>query len=123
MKSKATKKTKQTVGNDGELSGSDMIMLERSRQIVQERWTPGHDDTFDQGELACAGASYAMAASVQSSHNAQLAQLAKPPRQWPYENKWWKPTADPIRNLVKAGALIAAEIDRLQRSKARKNKG
>ena len=35
---------------------------------------------------------------------------------WPWDMKWWKPSdEDPIRNLVKAGALIAAEIDRLQR--------
>jgi hypothetical protein len=34
---------------------------------------------------------------------------------WPWDEKWWKPSTNPIRNLVKAGALIAAEIDRLQR--------
>jgi hypothetical protein len=34
---------------------------------------------------------------------------------WPWDQDWWKPSPDPIRNLVKAGALIAAEIDRLQR--------
>jgi hypothetical protein len=39
------------------------------------------------------------------------------PRPWPpsWSYNWWKPSDDPIRNLVKAGALIAAEIDRLQR--------
>lgn len=31
------------------------------------------------------------------------------------EEKWWKPSDDPIRNLVKVSALIAAEIDRLKR--------
>jgi len=36
---------------------------------------------------------------------------------WPWEREAWKPSEDPIRNLVKAGALIAAEIDRLQRLK------
>lgn len=36
---------------------------------------------------------------------------------WPWDENWWKPSLDPIRNLVKAGALLAAEIDRLQRSK------
>jgi hypothetical protein len=34
---------------------------------------------------------------------------------WPWDNKYWKPSEDKVRNLVKAGALIAAEIDRLQR--------
>jgi hypothetical protein len=32
---------------------------------------------------------------------------------WPWSFEWWKPK-DRIRNLVRAGALIAAEIDRLQ---------
>lgn len=36
---------------------------------------------------------------------------------WPFNRKEWKPSSDPIRNLVKAGALIAAEIDRLHRVK------
>jgi hypothetical protein len=34
---------------------------------------------------------------------------------WPWDAEWWKPSPDSVRNLVKAGALIAAEIDRLQR--------
>jgi len=33
---------------------------------------------------------------------------------WPWEKSWWKPTPnDRVKELVKAGALIAAEIDRL----------
>jgi hypothetical protein len=43
----------------------------------------------------------------------------RPPRfDWPWDASWWKPSNDPVRNLVKAGALIAAEIDRLQRAAA-----
>ncbi len=34
---------------------------------------------------------------------------------WPWEMAWLKISEDPVRNLVKAGALIAAEIDRLLR--------
>lgn len=37
---------------------------------------------------------------------------------WPWDAKWWKPSDDPIKNLVKSGALIAAEIDRLQNIKS-----
>ena len=38
-----------------------------------------------------------------------------PPAHWPWLDGW-KPTPDDrIRELAKAGALIAAEIDRLQR--------
>jgi hypothetical protein len=36
-----------------------------------------------------------------------------PLHRWPWEPEGWKPSDDPIRNLVKAGSLIAAEIDRL----------
>lgn len=36
--------------------------------------------------------------------------------EWPFDAEWWKPSNDPVRNLVKAGALIAAEIDRLLRA-------
>jgi hypothetical protein len=36
------------------------------------------------------------------------------PANWPWEGEWWKPSTDPVRNLVKAGALIASEIDRLK---------
>jgi hypothetical protein len=35
------------------------------------------------------------------------------PREWPWDSKWWKP-GERIRELEKAGALIAAEIARLE---------
>jgi hypothetical protein len=37
------------------------------------------------------------------------------PKDWPWDLSWLKPSPDPKHNLVKAGALIAAEIDRLNR--------
>ena len=37
-----------------------------------------------------------------------------PPPSWPWVRRWWKPT-DRRRDLVKAGALILAEIERLDR--------
>jgi hypothetical protein len=38
------------------------------------------------------------------------------PEEWPWFQERWKPTPDNrIRELVKAGALIAAEIDRMLR--------
>ena len=42
---------------------------------------------------------------------------------WPFDAIWLKLTDDPIRNLVKAGALIAAEIDRLQRAGESRSEG
>lgn len=41
------------------------------------------------------------------------------PDSWPWAKKYWKPKT-PLEDLVKAGALIAAEIDRLQRLSDRK---
>jgi hypothetical protein len=38
-------------------------------------------------------------------------------RLWPFEPASYKLSDDPIRNLTKAGALIAAEIDRLERTR------
>ena len=37
------------------------------------------------------------------------------PNNWPWDRSW-KPSADPIRNLGRARALSAAEIDRLTRA-------
>ena len=35
------------------------------------------------------------------------------PKSWPWEKSWWKSGAR-LNDLIKAGALIAAEIDRMQ---------
>ncbi len=42
------------------------------------------------------------------------------PFRWPWSSKWWKPK-DRRRDLVRAGALIVAEIKRLERA-SRKDK-
>lgn len=101
-------------------TGVELIKKERERQIVHEGWTPEHDDNHRSGELNDAAIGYAQAAAYQArgeSHamisSAQKAGMIR----WPWEDSWWKPSEDQIRNLVKAGALIAAEIDRIQRSR------
>ena len=98
------------------MSGIDLIMTERIRQIEQEGWTPEHDDEHDAGELAAAGAAYAMNAADQLHPYSQGDGCNEQPPCWPWDDEWWKPK-DPLRDLVRAGALIAAEIDRLQRRK------
>jgi hypothetical protein len=91
-------------------TGIELIAEERQRQIDAESYTPEHDDEHDSGELAGAGACYAL--STVFSENGMIRILD---RFWPWDVQDWKPTK-PIRDLVKAGALIAAEIDRLQRA-------
>jgi len=93
------------------MNGAEMIAAERQRQIEVEGWTPEHDDEHDNGELIAASICYARIGCPYPSIRDSTSPL------WPWDAKWWKPAFrhDKIRNLVKAGALIAAEIDRLQR--------
>lgn len=87
------------------------VMGERVRQITAEGWTPEHDDAYQSGELANAAASYAMTEPPMRHDNSA-------PLYWPWAGSWWKPT-DRRRDLVKAGALIIAEIERLDRAALR----
>jgi hypothetical protein len=77
------------------------IEAERRRQIEAEGWTPEHDDEHSSGELADAAACYARGRQMSSV--------------WPWADEWWKPGTR-RRELVKAGALIVAEIERLDRA-------
>ena len=88
------------------MSGADLIAAERRRQIDAEGWTPEHDDEHTAHELVYAAVAYAKAAANDPFHAYQ----------WPWAGASFKRCHDPIRNLVKAGALIAAEIDRLKRA-------
>lgn len=95
-------------------TGAQRIQAERLRQTLGEGWTPEHDDEHVAGQLLLAAISYARAAYA-SDPVPYL--LSAPPHEWPWNHSWWKPSTDPIRNLEKAGALIAAEIDRLLRAR------
>lgn len=83
------------------------VLSERRRQITSEGWTPEHDDEHAGFELARAGACYA-------EYGNWPAHSEVPPNSWPWPAAWWKPS-DYRRNLVKAAALILAEIERLDR--------
>ncbi|MEM7069834.1 MAG: hypothetical protein AAF478_13230 [Pseudomonadota bacterium] len=89
------------------------IAAERQRQLEKEGWTLEHDDTHINGEMATAAACYALAV-VDEQDGGILRLPDKTPYVWPWDDKWWKP-CDRRRNLVKAGALIIAEIERLDR--------
>lgn len=93
------------------------IIAERQRQQSVEGWTPEHDDEHHTGELARAAVCYASHAG--NPHNKNMVDYQKtfPPARWPWSQDWWKPT-NPRRDLVKAAALIAAEIERIDRQSA-----
>lgn len=93
----------------------DEIAAERRRQIEVENFSPEHDETYRNGELAHGAAAYARWASQpQGIRNRRTGRL---PNHliWPLGKSWWKPT-DRRRDLIKAAALIVAEIERLDRA-------
>lgn len=97
------------------------VIDERLRQQQAEGWTPNHDDQLhDAGDLSAAASCYAIAAANMLNPYTQGDGVdpAKPPGDWPWEALWWKPGTDPRRALVKAGAVILAEIERIDRAAA-----
>lgn len=90
------------------MNGSELIAEERQRQIEVEKWGRGHDDKQDQNELALAAVCYTLPPNRRPQNAFGI------PLFWPWADQWWKPK-NRIKDLVRAGALIAAEIDRLQR--------
>lgn len=89
-------------------TGIEIIAEERQRQIEVEGWTPEHDDEHIFGEMAQAAACYA------HPNTFKRLDMVEWPESWSLD--YYKPTPDDrIRELAKAGALIAAEIDRLNR--------
>lgn len=92
-----------------------LIVAERARQKAVEGWTDDHDDEHDDNSLAIVAALYALppATRRQKVLDETLAH-ALWPSSWHWY--WWKPKPrNRVRELVKAGALIVAEIERLQR--------
>jgi hypothetical protein len=105
----------------GKNSGVGMIVDERLRQIKEEGWTPEHDDEHDFQELSKAAlcyTDYAILVNLQGHDEETFWESHA--AIWPWDKEWWKPSPDPIRNFVKAGALLAADIDRLKRAEDKK---
>ncbi len=91
------------------------VLAERRRQVEVERFTPEHDDEHnDVGDLANAAGAYAL--------HAHGGRLAFAPAWWPWQRAWWKP-GTPRQMLVKAGALILAAIEQIDRRAAKTQSG
>lgn len=95
----------------------DEIAAERARQIVGEGWSPKHDDAHRAGEMAGAAACYTMHGLT--IHDGWLMRSTERMVRdlWPWAQDWWKPK-DRRRDLIRAAALIVAEIERLDRAAA-----
>lgn len=88
------------------------ISAERQRQRDEEGWTDEHDDKHDDGSLATAAACYAVSA-VYGSNSEMSKNIFT--RLWRWSVLWWKPKSR-RRDLVRAAALLVAEIERLDRA-------
>lgn len=107
------------------------VLVERLRQIRVEGWTPEHDDEHTYHEMAFAAACYAehYASRAWLLEGGELArglnvdpndyEADEAPDMWPnsWDLDWWKPS-DPRRDLVRAAALLIAEIERLDRKES-----
>lgn len=99
------------VAQEGEQSAAARdVLAERRRQLEREGWTPEHDDKYQKKELRTAALCYMRAEDITTP--------GVLPGAWPWPANWWKPTTDRC-NLVKAGALILAEIERVDRAAVR----
>lgn len=101
------------------MSGPEMILNERARQIEDEGRSLAYDlENNERGELAAAASCYALLAAGQSKAERMpggtpdVVTMA-PLKAWPWRGAAWNPSNNRLKNLVRAGALIAAEIDRL----------
>lgn len=96
------------------MAGIDRIAAERESQI--EQWKPGHDDIHTRDELAYAASVLASPEPVfiqRTGRHHILFQRPEPWGGWDDQLRRWR--SDRLRSLEIAGALIAAEIDRLER--------
>jgi hypothetical protein len=91
------------------------VLAERQRQITKEGWTTAHDDAYYAGDLSKAASVYALVGSsdgrvIGDELSPSITQMV-----WPWEWHWFKPR-DRRYNLVRAAALLLAEIERLDRA-------
>lgn len=102
-------------------TGIELISIERRRQVEKEGWDSQHDSDHYNYELTKAAICYAQRATKEG----MCIWNDRVPDMWPFEAKSWKPepripgsplikAEDAVKMLIKAGALIAAEIDRIQ---------
>lgn len=85
------------------------VLSERRHQIEEAGNTFEREDTYTNGSLVVSGACYALC-------NRDL--KGEAPVLWPWDTDVWTPESY-RRNLVKAAALILAEIERLDRAEAK----
>lgn len=108
---------REQISDEAHLGGAQRIADERDRQVAFG-WSRAHDADEHAGDGALVRAAIMYCASAMPDRSLGLSDLYWP---WPVNEDDYGKKADPIRSLEKAGALIAAEIDRrLAASEAQK---
>lgn len=94
------------------------VIAERQRQQAVEGWTPEHDDEHQSNELVSAAVEYATHVVGRSwvfPSQPDTYTGEECSNDWPWDESWWKPKS-PRQDLVRAAALLIAEIERLDRA-------
>lgn len=94
-------------------SALGMIAGERARQIYQG-FTADHDDGHQEGDLAAAACCYAKFSSCLTKGCSVDEIMDLYVNDYPWDDESFRP-GDRMDCLVKAGAFIVAEIERIQR--------
>lgn len=123
----ATQELAEAAWNKREM-GTQKVLVElfkeRVKQILHDHYDFEHDAKHSPGCLARAGAAYALldvkapaityhSDGMKASFQMELKLLSS--FLWPWDDDSFKPK-DPRRNLVRAAALIIAEIERMDRA-------
>jgi hypothetical protein len=98
------------------VNGTDLIAAERARQIAKEGYDAAHDDTHTHGELAIAGAILAVDGTDAKVEDPDGFDTEGDPWGHLAKHSYRVAGSSRVRTLTIAGALIAAEIDRLLRT-------
>jgi len=97
-------------GERGSYSVAGEVLKERIRQITVEGYTTEGDDRYTTGQLADAASAFAVWAYTWN----MPPKCTHIPAGWPWAPETWKPTSQ-RQMLIKAGTLILAELERLDR--------
>ena len=99
------------------------VLAERARQVSAEGWTPDHDDEHREGAMASAAAVYCLCqegprkpGEPSELHSSRRWEFNILRAIWP--SGWHFNPKDRRQNLVRAAALLLAEIERLDRAAA-----
>lgn len=91
------------------------VILERRHQVEDLRYNTAHDDQHDQKEIARAAGGYVHHYIYRTGVPGSVYQADPMPPTWPWDEIYWNPQT-PREDLVRAAALIIAEIERIDRA-------